>query len=82
MVRRMDRDGEALILVQKMLGLCERENGSKIEELLQAGASGHQRAWQDVETWCREYRGPSDAAQLAQKTSLRGFSRTQLINLS
>ena len=32
-------------MVQKMLGLCEAENGTKIDELLQAGASGHKRAW-------------------------------------
>ena len=35
--------------VQEMLGLREAENGTQIEELLQARASGHQRTWQDVE---------------------------------
>ena len=30
-------------LVMKMFGLCETENGAKIDELLQAGASGHKR---------------------------------------
>ena len=33
-----------------MLGLCEKENGTKIDEQLQAGASGHQRVRQDIET--------------------------------
>ena len=36
-------------MVQKMLGLCEAENGTPIDELLQAGASGHKRAWKHVE---------------------------------
>ena len=36
-------------LVQEMLGIRETENGTRNEELLQARASGHQRAWQDVE---------------------------------
>ena len=36
LVRRMDRQEEVLILVQKMLGLCEAEGGTKIDELLQA----------------------------------------------
>ena len=37
-------------LVQKMLGSCEAENGTKIAQLLQARASGHKRTWQDVKT--------------------------------
>ena len=31
-------------LVQRMLGFCEAENWTKIDELLQAGASRHKRA--------------------------------------
>ena len=31
-----------------MLGPCEAKDGTNIDELLQAGASGHKRAWQDV----------------------------------
>ena len=50
MVRRVDRQGEYFDLVPKMLGLRTTENGTKIDELLQAGASGHKRAWQHVET--------------------------------
>ena len=50
MVRRVDKQGEVLIFVQKMLGMCETENGTKIDELLQAVASRHERAWQDVKT--------------------------------
>ena len=35
--------------MQEMLGSCEAENGTTIDELLQAGASRHKRTWQDVE---------------------------------
>ena len=37
-------------MVQEMLGLCEAEDGTEIDELLQAGASWHKRARQDVKT--------------------------------
>ena len=33
-----------------MLGLCEAKNGTQIDELLQAGASGHKRTRQDAKT--------------------------------
>ena len=33
-----------------MLGLCQTENETQTEKLLQAGASGHQRVRQDVKT--------------------------------
>ena len=36
--------------MQNMLGLCEAENGTNIDELLKAGACRHTRARQDVET--------------------------------
>ena len=36
--------------MQEVLGLCEAKNGTKIDELLQGGASEHKRAWQYVET--------------------------------
>ena len=36
--------------MQEMFGLCEAKNGTKLDELLQAGASEHKRAWQDVHT--------------------------------
>ena len=42
--------GRSFDLVQKMLGLRTKENEITIDELLQAGASGHNRAWQNVET--------------------------------
>ena len=42
-------EGTALFGAE-MLGLCEAQNGTKFDELLQAGASEHKRAWQDVET--------------------------------
>ena len=40
--------GSSFDLVQKMFGLRETENGTEIDELLQAGASGHKRAQQNV----------------------------------
>ena len=40
----------SLDLLQIMLGLCETENGTKIDELLQARASGHKRVRQDAKT--------------------------------
>ena len=36
--------------MQEMLGPCEAENGTNIDELLQAGAVRHKRARQDVNT--------------------------------
>ena len=48
-VRRMDRQGEVLIRFRKCSGVCEAKNGSETDELLQAGADGHQRVWQNVE---------------------------------
>ena len=44
----MVRIMESLDLVLEVLGFRETENGTKIDELLQAGASGHHRTWQDV----------------------------------
>ena len=52
MVRRMDRHGEVLIWCRKMFRICEAKNGTKIYEVLQAVASGHQRVWQDVRADC------------------------------
>ena len=46
----MDRQGEVLNLVQEMRGLCEAKDGTEIDDLLQAGASRHKRARQDVKT--------------------------------
>ena len=50
MVRRMDRQGGNSDMVQEMLVLCEAENGTKIDELLQARANRHKGAWTNVET--------------------------------
>ena len=36
-------------MVQKVFGTCEAKNGTETDELLQAGADGHQRVWQNVE---------------------------------
>ena len=36
--------------MQKILGLCEANNGTEVDELLQAVASRHKRVRQDVET--------------------------------
>ena len=50
LVRRVDRQGEVLIRCRKCSALCEAKNGTEIDELLQAAASRHERAWQDVKT--------------------------------
>ena len=34
--------------MQEVLGPCEAKDGTNIDELLQEGAGGHKRAWQDV----------------------------------
>ena len=47
--KNIRKAGRCLDLVQKMLGLCETKNGTKIE-LLHAGESRHKRVRQDVET--------------------------------
>ena len=44
--RRMDRQGEGLIWCRTLRGPCETENGTEINEMLQAGASRHKRVWQ------------------------------------
>ena len=50
LVRRMDNQGEVLIWCRKMFGLCEAKNGTEIDDLLEAGAGGHQRVRQKVKT--------------------------------
>ena len=50
MARRIRWAGRSFDLVQKMLGVRTTENGTKTDDLLQARASGHKRAWQNVET--------------------------------
>ena len=39
--KKSGQAGRSSDLVQKMLGLCEAENGTQIDELLQAGACWH-----------------------------------------
>ena len=41
--------GRSSNLMQEMFGVCEAKNGTKIDELLQVGASRYPRAWQNVE---------------------------------
>ena len=48
--KKNGQTGRSLDSVQKMLGPCETENGTKIDELLQAGASGYKRVRQNVKT--------------------------------
>ena len=50
MGKKNGNTGRSVDLVQKMLGLCETEDGTKIDELLRAGASWHKRARQNVKT--------------------------------
>ena len=65
MVRRMDRQREVLIWCRKC-SPCETENGTEIDELLQAGASGHKRVWQDVKT-NSDSRRRQDPCQVSKK---------------
>ena len=46
LARRTERQGETLIWYR----ICEAENATTIDELLQAGACGHEGAWTNVET--------------------------------
>ena len=39
--KKNGQGGRSSDLVETMFGPCETENGTKIDELLQAGASGH-----------------------------------------
>ena len=48
--KRSREAGGNIDLVQEVLRLCVAENGTKIIEFLQAGASGHQGIWHDVRT--------------------------------
>ena len=50
-----------------MLGLCETENGTNIDELQQAGASGHKRVQQDAKN---EFRFSSLAGSLPRKQDI------------
>ena len=43
--------GRSFDLVQKMLYLCATKNGTKTDEPLQAGESGHKGIWKEVETY-------------------------------
>ena len=61
--------------MQEMLGTRETEDGTQIEELFQARASGHQRAWQYVETY-PDPRRRQGSCQRGKKTGrLRGKKR-------
>ena len=48
--KKSGQAGRSVDLVQKMLGLCETENGTEIVELSQAGAGWHKRARENVGT--------------------------------
>ena len=49
LVRRMDRQGESLDMVQKVFRIREAKNGTKAGNLLQTRTDGHQRIWQNEE---------------------------------
>ena len=84
LVRRTDKQGEILIWCRKCSGTCETEIGIKIDELLQAGASGHKRARQNVKTnsgsrrWqgsCQEGKRLEDCRTI-EKNHQEGISKT------
>ena len=41
MVRRVDRHGEAVMWCRKVFGLCAAKTGTRIDEPIQAGGTGH-----------------------------------------
>ena len=56
--------GRSSDLVQKTLGHCDRENGTEIDELPQAQASGHKRVRQDsIEVRFVKTAGPQPGKQ-------------------
>ena len=36
-------------MMQKVFGICEAKNETETDELLQAGADGHERVWQTAD---------------------------------
>ena len=36
-------------MVQNVFGICEAQNGTEANKLLQAGTDGHPRTWKSVE---------------------------------
>ena len=51
-------------MVQKVFGIREAKKGTEIDELLQAGASGHKRVRQDAEN---DSDSPKTAGSLPRK---------------
>ena len=62
-----------------MLGSCEAENGTQIDERLQARANMHQRAWQDVETGqiLEDGRVPAEEAKIVRLREKRRITRKE-----
>ena len=62
-----------------MLGLCEAENGTQIDERLQARANMHQIEWQDVETGqiLEDGRVPAEEAKIVRLREKRRITRKE-----
>ena len=66
-----------------MLRRCETENGTKIFELLQAGASGHKGAWETFENNSGSRRWQSSCKggwKIAQKRRITRKEHQRLLN--
>ena len=50
MVRRIDRNGEALIWCRKVFGLCAAASGTNIDESMQARENEHRRVRERCQT--------------------------------
>ena len=58
MVRSMDWQGEVLIWCRKCSGSARQRMGPNIDELLQAGASGHKKYGKETNPDSRRRQGP------------------------
>ena len=43
------QSGRGSVMVLKVCGICEAKNGTETNELLQTGADGYPRIWQNAE---------------------------------
>ena len=69
--KKNGQTGRSPDIVQKMLGVCEAKNGTKADELLDAGTDVHQRIWQNGERKLNT-RGRESPSKRAKELDNRG----------
>ena len=74
-VRKLDRQGDLLIWCRKMHGLCEAKDGTQVDELLQAGESGHKRIRQDAKNESRFLKMAGSLPRRQETGRLKGQKR-------